>query len=84
MEQLRAGGSGHHVLSPVAPPVPNQHLLRAVSLHLLPAAATSAHGLLLRPHPGCNQEGEFGLNVPFNLKFQILLFYVFHVLEVIY
>lgn len=71
MEQLRAGGSGHHMLGPVAPSLPSKHLLRAVSLHLLPAAATSAHGLLLQPHPDCNQEGELRVKVMFNLMFSV-------------
>lgn len=69
MEQLRAGGSWHHVLGPVAPPFPQQHLLCAVSLHLLPPAAPPAHGLLLWSHPGCHQEGKFRLKLLFSLKF---------------
>lgn len=69
MEQLRAGGSRHHMFGPVAPSLPSQHLLRAVSLHLLPAAATSADGLLLRPHPDCYQEGELRVDVMLNLEF---------------
>lgn len=59
VEQLRARGSRHLMLRPVAPALPQQRLLRVVPLHLLPAAASPAHGLLIWPNLDHRQEGEF-------------------------
>lgn len=59
LEQLWPWGTRDHMLRPVAPPLAHQHLICVVSLHLLPSAAPSTHGLLLWPNPACNQEGEW-------------------------
>lgn len=59
LEQLWARGTWNHMLCPVAPAFTRQHLVCSVSFHLLSVAALSAHGLLLWPNRGCNQEGEF-------------------------
>lgn len=78
LEQLRARGTRNHMLRTVAPPFTHQHLLCALSLHLLSAAAPSAHGLLLWPNPGCSQEGEFILEaVKTTLIWKIINFNVF-------
>lgn len=59
MEQLRAGGSWHHLLRPVAPALAHSTLLHQLFVHLLPAAAAAAHDLLLREDPaGCAIGGE--------------------------
>lgn len=61
VEQLRAGGSRHHLFGPVAPALGHGSLLRQLPVHLLPAAAAPAHGLLLREDPaGSASGGEAG------------------------
>lgn len=62
LEQLWARGTRNHMLGPVAPAFTRRHLICSVPFHLLPVAAPSAHDLLLRPNPGCTQEGEFTVN----------------------
>lgn len=68
LEPLRARRSRDHVLCPVAPAFAGQRLVCAVPLHLLPAAAVPAHGLLLRPHPAGSQKGELNLPQPVGTK----------------
>lgn len=61
MEQLRAGGSRHHLLGPVAPALGHSSLLHQLLVHLLPAAAAAAHVLLLWEDPaGRTSGGETG------------------------
>lgn len=68
LEPLRARRSRDHVFYPVAPPFSSQHLVRAVPLRLLPAAAVPGHGVLLRPNPGGSQKGEFKLQLTISAK----------------
>lgn len=61
MEQLRAGGSRHHLLGPVAPALGHISLLHQLFVHLLPAPAAAAHVLLLREDPAdCASGGQTG------------------------
>lgn len=61
LEQLRAGGSRHRLLGPVAPALSPGSLLHQLPVHLLPAPAAPAHGLLLRQDPaGSAGDGEAG------------------------
>lgn len=59
LEQLWTRGSWYHLLRPVAPPLTLQHLVCVVSLHLLSAAAPSAHAIFLWKNPDGHKEGEF-------------------------
>jgi len=59
--QLRAGGSRHHLLRSVAPALHRSSLLHQLFVHLLSAAATAAHVLLLREDlVGCACVGKTG------------------------
>ncbi|KAM7374532.1 hypothetical protein PAMP_007183 [Pampus punctatissimus] len=59
VEQLRARGSWHHLLGPMAPALGNSSLLHQLLVHLLPASASAADVLLLWEDPaGCAKGGE--------------------------
>ena len=61
VEQLRARGSRHHLLGPVASALGHISLLRQLPVGLLPAPASGAHVVLLREDPtGRTRGGEAG------------------------
>lgn len=55
--QLRAGGSRHHLLGPVAAAVCRSSLLHQLFVRVLPAPAAAAHDLLLWEDPAGSASG---------------------------